>query len=519
MGIATHPLCRVLYDYFFAPTVQRWTIELTNAKQCILADAASIRKHKSVLRRRPEKGIIRLALALGWVAIHLFAMVIFAFYGAFTAGPLHATWWFWSTGVAGVMYVLLMYSDPGFVTSEELKRLSEKAGLSCDVVGSDAGRGLLQDVDGEVPDMGMLPVPPPDVEEGEAGPSSAGASGGLLEERRRATEKRRAADDDAAERAHMAAFFAARPQCWADADLSERSSYNRTEEGSSSRDASSSAPAPPLEGEDAAGADASTAPVAPAQEAAADATEQQQSPQPQQQQEQAAAAATSDVEITVDIELTPMGERGAAAAAVPPAPVQPVAAAKPPKARDHALASSCGSLSAAAGGSPDSGNLIAQARRRLDAVGGIDAIGYDLKPKGKGRHKVQPVGKGQPGTSTRALRDDQDDPDDDDDDDDGGEGGGDDAAKARRARALKHTLARNPRIVGYDEEGEAEAAEELERRAEWRRNQPLGIHDFFSGYCHEADMYAPPSLLASLGDTWHALSTSFPWRHVAWTPH
>ena len=56
---------------------------------------------------------------------------------------------------------------------------------------------------------------------------------------------------------------------------------------------------------------------------------------------------------------------------------------------------------------------------------------------------------------------------------------------------LAAALARNPRIVGYDERGGAEAAEEARRAAEERRNAPLGIHDFFSGYCDEADMYLP----------------------------
>ena len=59
-----------------------------------------------------------------------------------------------------------------------------------------------------------------------------------------------------------------------------------------------------------------------------------------------------------------------------------------------------------------------------------------------------------------------------------------------KAAELRETLKRNPRIVGYDEEGEAEAYAELKARIEWRRSQPLAINDFFSGYCHEADMYA-----------------------------
>ena len=108
--VAVGPLCRVLFDYLLAPTIERWKAELSHVKDCVIADAKYIREHKTVLRKRPEKGVIRLALACMWVALHLYALVTFLLYGAFHVGPLHATWWFWSTAIAGVLYVLLLYS-------------------------------------------------------------------------------------------------------------------------------------------------------------------------------------------------------------------------------------------------------------------------------------------------------------------------------------------------------------------------------------------------------------------------
>jgi hypothetical protein len=125
-------------------------------------------------------------------------------------------------------------------------------------------------------------------------------------------------------------------------------------------------------------------------------------------------------------------------------------------------------------------SLIAQARRRLDFVGGIDGVGYDLRVKDAARAGVQPM---RWSTNTRELRSDVDD--DGKDDQEGG------AESAAHVRKLAATLACNPRIVGYDEDGVEEVAAASMRQAECRRNQPLGMNDYFRGYCHEADMYLP----------------------------
>jgi len=45
--------------------------------------------------------------------------------------------------------------------------------------------------------------------------------------------------------------------------------------------------------------------------------------------------------------------------------------------------------------------------------------------------------------------------------------------------------------VGYEEDGEADAEAERLKAAERRREKPDGVGDYFSGYCHEADMYLP----------------------------
>ena len=57
----------VAYDFCCAPCVDRWRAELLHVRASIADDAAHIRKHRSVLRKRPEKGVVRLVLACGWL--------------------------------------------------------------------------------------------------------------------------------------------------------------------------------------------------------------------------------------------------------------------------------------------------------------------------------------------------------------------------------------------------------------------------------------------------------------------
>ena len=90
-----------------------------------------------------------------------------------------------------------MYSDPGFINGETLTRLTHTVGLGdVTVVGSDVGRGLLQDVDGELSAGELLPV----AEDEEAPAAAAGTP----------------ATPADASLEHMKKFWAQRPQDWSE---------------------------------------------------------------------------------------------------------------------------------------------------------------------------------------------------------------------------------------------------------------------------------------------------------------
>jgi hypothetical protein len=492
MSLCTH--VSLAFDFFCGPRYDRWRADLRRARDGLAEDLAFVVRHRTIARRKPSKGIVRLALACGWAAVHVYALFVFTLYGSFAAGPLIATWWCWSTAFAGGAYVLLMYSDPGFVEKEVLKRLAERAGLGIDVVGSDVGRGLLQDVAGDVPDMSMLPVPPPR-DEGGAGTADADDDDADADEpnpsearARRLRREQKAEEERAAELAHAASFWAQRPHNWADTGIGDSL-------------ANSAVPPPPLpDDDDDDGTDASagarTAKAAPAASAAAaaascDASAEEATPHADDPPADAAAPADAAVaSASAAAAATSTGEIAVELAETRAAPVRAVPAVAAPRKSGIELAMAGGSLSEAAGGIYRHESVIARARRRIDEAGGMDAVGYDLKPKKKSRARVDPSGAAgsRDGTSTRALREDEDGAEFDDSDDDGGGGS---ATPGMPKADLAQALARNPRIVGYDEEGAEIAAMETAARIEWRAKQPLGTNDFFSGYCHEADMYLP----------------------------
>ena len=66
----------------------------------LVADLRTMRKN-GPLRAAPEKGVRRAALLLGWLAVHIFALVSFWAYGALAHNPAHGTWWVLLTALAG----------------------------------------------------------------------------------------------------------------------------------------------------------------------------------------------------------------------------------------------------------------------------------------------------------------------------------------------------------------------------------------------------------------------------------
>ena len=125
------------------------------AFSALVADAQLVRR-EGALAKPPAKGIRRSALVGGWLALHIFELVVLAVYGAFRRGPYHATWWLLTSLLAGILYVRVAFSDPGFMDAAILQRLAEEVGLTVTVAGTDASRGLLADVEATLPRMQEL---------------------------------------------------------------------------------------------------------------------------------------------------------------------------------------------------------------------------------------------------------------------------------------------------------------------------------------------------------------------------
>ena len=471
----------IIFDIFCAPLLGRCCAELRHVRACLATDAAYVRMHRSMLRCHPEKGIVRLVLALSWLTLHLYAFIVFALYGAFAANPAHATWWFWSTGTSGIMYVLLMYSDPGFVQHEELKQLSKRAGLDVDIVGSDIGRGLLQDVVLEMAFMPSLPLPDDgDIEAAvrtgignSAGPdeanatdgshdgsrsrSAADARGGCTEHSEtvlRMNNHGAGADELALDKSRGAGFWADRSEASADAHLREEPEHP-------DQVSSSVLPAPPYGTPPHSWSVATTwaceGGSAVCGEALADDTQCMSEEHPPR----AAAvvlpnmdclawedAIAGGVELTAVRKAAPAMAATAAAASTSSSRVAPEACFR---------LDSRGSWRCADAANVHRRSLIAKARTRLDSVGGIDGVGYDLRSKDAACEGAQLM-RWSTNTDEHQHRSDVDD-----NGKDGQEGGAD---SGPRVRELAATLACNPRIVGYDESGAEEMAIAAMRQAE-----------------------------------------------------
>ncbi len=109
--------------------------------------------------KAPAKGLRRSVLICGWLALHIFELAVLIVYGAFPRGPVHASWWLLTTLVAGLLYIRVVFSDPGFVDAAMLQRMVDDLGLSVTVAGTDASRGLLADVEAVLPRaQELLPV-------------------------------------------------------------------------------------------------------------------------------------------------------------------------------------------------------------------------------------------------------------------------------------------------------------------------------------------------------------------------
>lgn len=142
----------------------------------LLADARLART-EGLTVKPPAKGVRRSVLCGGWVALHVFELVVLLVYGAFPKGPVHAFWWLLATLLAGVLYVRVCFSDPGFLSPLTVQRMADDLGLDVTVAGSDATRGLLEDVEAPLPRMQEL-LPVPEQPDGPAEPVSTGGKGG-----------------------------------------------------------------------------------------------------------------------------------------------------------------------------------------------------------------------------------------------------------------------------------------------------------------------------------------------------
>jgi len=139
----------------------------------LLADARLART-EGLTVKPPAKGVRRSVLCGGWLVLHVFELVVLLVYGAFPKGPVHATWWLLATLLAGVLYVRVCFSDPGFLSPLTVQRMADDLGLDVTVAGSDATRGLLEDVEAPLPRMQEL-LPVPEQPDGPAEPASTGA--------------------------------------------------------------------------------------------------------------------------------------------------------------------------------------------------------------------------------------------------------------------------------------------------------------------------------------------------------
>jgi hypothetical protein len=103
----------------------------------------------SVLRERPAKGLRRSVLIAGWLTLHAFEAVAITVYGlpwGPSGAPKRTVLWLLITSLAGLQYVRLVFSDPGFLTPEALQALADAqlGQAAVDVMGSAEARGEME---------------------------------------------------------------------------------------------------------------------------------------------------------------------------------------------------------------------------------------------------------------------------------------------------------------------------------------------------------------------------------------
>ena len=70
-----HPLLTLLLDRCLYAPLASWRDEFVHVRACVAADWRQLRK-TGVFRRKPEKGFNRVAMAIGWLVLHTFALVV-----------------------------------------------------------------------------------------------------------------------------------------------------------------------------------------------------------------------------------------------------------------------------------------------------------------------------------------------------------------------------------------------------------------------------------------------------------
>eukprot|EP00962_Isochrysis_galbana_P011060 scaffold3097_cov119-Isochrysis_galbana.AAC.1 len=118
----------------------------------------------NVLREHPAKGLRRSVLIAGWLALHGFEAVAITVYGlpwGPSGAPVRTVLWLLVTSLAGLQYVRLVFSDPGFLTPASVQALAD----------AQLGRGAV-DVRGTAELRGEIVLAVEDCRGGAAGPGA-----------------------------------------------------------------------------------------------------------------------------------------------------------------------------------------------------------------------------------------------------------------------------------------------------------------------------------------------------------
>lgn len=98
---------------------------------------------RGVTRPPPEKGLRRSVLCASWLGVHIFTLVVVLGYGAELGHAALFAWWLIFTTLAGVGYLRLVFSNPGFVSARQVQGLLDAQGVDVAAIGSAGARGEL----------------------------------------------------------------------------------------------------------------------------------------------------------------------------------------------------------------------------------------------------------------------------------------------------------------------------------------------------------------------------------------